>query len=173
MHSEKVVIRQARTTPSSAASNCLQIMRRKRRRKIIKIHRPQQLHDPPHYFCFSLSSETCSSKQYWTIPSPHMSVLLNIYPFMASKIKNQSRQNRRQISSAIVHLDDTIHRAQKIIWSRVYWNLPSLETKVLNIMEIVQLWFLKLLVLPDKLLQVWSKNHELITKLPKRKTTDS
>ncbi len=143
MHSEKVFIRQARTTPSSAASNCLQIIRRRRRRNLIKIHRPQQLHDPPHYFCFSLSSETCSSKQYWTSsPSPHMSVLLNIYPSMASKIKSQSRQNRRKISSAIVHLDDTIHRAQKIIWSRGYWNLPSQETKVLNITVIMQLWFL-------------------------------
>jgi hypothetical protein len=71
-----------------------------------------------------------------------MSVLLNIYPSMASKIKSQSRQNRRKISSAIVHLDDTIHRAQKIIWSRGYWNLPSQETKVLNITVIMQLWFL-------------------------------
>jgi hypothetical protein len=142
MHSEKVFIRQTRTTPASAASNCLQIIRRRRRRNLIKIHRPQQLHDPPHYFCFSLSSETCSSKQYWTSPSLHMSMLLNIYPLMASKIKFQSRQNTGRNSSAIVHLDDTIHRAQRIIWSRGYWNLPSLETKVLNIMEIMQLWFL-------------------------------
>lgn len=144
MHSEKVFIRQARSTPSSAASNCLQIIRRRRRRRnLIKIHRPQQLHDNSTLFLLQLILGNLLFKTVLDITqSPYEHAAQNIYPFMASKIKSQSRQNRRQISSAIVHLDDTIHKAQKIIWSHGYWNLPFLETKVLNIMEIMELWFL-------------------------------